>query len=432
MFTPNNHPHRIALNNEVHARPYEALISPERIAYIAVLSNETTRPLDYQQLCRLCERYQHKAPNPDASHFSADVGVFRFKWERHSEFTSYTFFQRGEFTEPFAETVLESLPQDWLDELSTQQTIVAAHAAIQRSAELSPNLETIGAYFTGNFLVGSYVGDNVATAFTDFRIQGDGFSRILVHDNNLGARQAGRMLQRLFEIETYRMMALLAFPLAKEVSTALSQAEKTLVHITSTLAKNIAQDEAVLLDELTTLAAEVENIVSRTNYRFNAAVAYYDLVKRRIVELRETRIQGIQTFNEFMDRRLAPAMNTCDSVARRLEELSARIARASHLLRTRVDIAREQQNQALLASMDRRAHLQLRLQETVEGLSVAAITYYTVGLVGYAVKAVKSLGMPINPDVAIGVAIPVVAIIVALGVRHIRALVTREDGHGDM
>jgi uncharacterized membrane-anchored protein len=240
------------------------------------------------------------------------------------------------------------------------------------------------------------------------------------------------MLQRLFEIETYRMMALLAFPLAKEVSAALAQAEKTLVHITSTLAKNVAQDEAVLLDELTTLAAEVENIVSRTNYRFNAAVAYYDLVKRRIVELRETRIQGIQTFSEFMDRRLAPAMNTCDSVARRLEELSARIARASHLLRTRVDIAREQQNQALLASMDRRAHLQLRLQETVEGLSVAAITYYTVGLVGYAVKAVKSLGVPINSDVAIGLAIPVVAIIVALGVRHIRALVTRDGGHGEM
>lgn len=432
MFTPNNHPHRIALNNEVHARPYEALISPERIAYIAVLSNETTRPLDYQQLCRLCERYQHKAPKPDASHFSADVGAFRFKWERHSEFTSYTFFQRGEFAEPFAETVLESLPQDWLDELSTQQTIVAAHAAIQRSSELTPNIDSIGAYFTGNFIVGSYVGDNVATAFTDFQIQGDGFSRILVHDNNLGARQAGRMLQRLFEIETYRMMALLAFPLAKEVSTALSQAEKTLVHITSTLAKNVAQDEAVLLDELTTLAAEVENIVSRTNYRFNAAVAYYDLVKRRIIELRETRIQGIQTFSEFMDRRLAPAMNTCDSVSRRLEELSARIARASHLLRTRVDIAREQQNQALLASMDRRAHLQLRLQETVEGLSVAAITYYTVGLVGYAVKAVKSLGVPINSDVAIGLAIPVVAIIVALGVRHIRALVTREGGHGDM
>ncbi|MEN9461311.1 MAG: hypothetical protein RIS84_1331, partial [Pseudomonadota bacterium] len=398
----------------------------------AVLSNEATRPLDYQQLCRLCERYQHKAPKPEASHFSADVGAFRFKWERHSEFTSYTFFQRGEFVEPFAETVLESLPQDWLDELSTQQTIVAAHAAIQRSSELTPNIDRIGAYFTGNFLVGSYVGDNVATTFTDFQIQGDGFSRILMHDHNLGARQAGRMLQRLFEIETYRMMALLAFPLAKEVSAALAQAEKTLVHIISTLAKNVAQDEAVLLDELTTLAAEVENIVSRTNYRFNAAVAYYDLVQRRIVELRETRIQGIQTFHEFMDRRLAPAMNTCDSVARRLEELSARIARASHLLRTRVDIAREQQNQALLASMDRRAHLQLRLQETVEGLSVAAITYYTVGLVGYAVKAVKSLGVPINSDVAIGLAIPVVAIIVALGVRHIRALVTRDGGHGEM
>src|SRR3546814_8262212 len=88
-----------------------------------------------------------------------------------------------------------------------------------------------------------------------------------------------------------------------------------------------------------------------------------------------------------MDRRLAPAMRTCESAAGRLETLASRVGRASNLLRTRVDIELEAQNRDVLMSMNRRARLQLRLQETVEGLSVVAISYYVVGLVGYAAKA---------------------------------------------
>jgi uncharacterized membrane-anchored protein len=153
-------------------------------------------------------------------------------------------------------------------------------------------------------------------------------------------------------------------------------------------------------------------------------------VRARIAELRERRIPGLQTIDEFMTRRLAPAMATVDSVARRMSELPERVARASGLLSTRVDIARERQNQALLASMDRRARLQLRLQETVEGLSVAAITYYVVGLVGYAAKALKSAGLGVEPDPVTGIAIPVVAILAALGVRHVRRRIVSAE-HGE-
>ncbi len=166
--------------------------------------------------------------------------------------------------------------------------------------------------------------------------------------------------------------------------------------------------------------------MSASKYRFGAAHAYYQLTRDRIRELREERIPGLQTIGEFMERRLAPAMNTCESVAKRQDELSARIARSSDLLRTRVEIEREQQNLQLLAQMNRRARLQLRLQQTVEGLSVAAITYYAVGLIGYLAKAAKSLGLHVDPDLAVGVSIPVVAVLVALGVRYIRKTVTRD------
>ena len=223
------------------------------------------------------------------------------------------------------------------------------------------------------------------------------------------------------------MFALLALPLAREVGARLAAAERELAGITVLMVTQGAADEPGLLDRLTRLAAEVESELAASSYRFGAARAYYGLVRSRIAELREQRIPGIQTIDEFMQRRLAPAMSTCESVARRQAELSERVARASDLLRTRVDIVREMQNQELLASMNRRARLQLRLQETVEGLSVAAITYYLVGLVGYAAKALKSAGYAVDAEIAMGLSIPLVALLAAVGIRYVRRSVAKEN-----
>jgi len=142
-------------------------------------------------------------------------------------------------------------------------------------------------------------------------------------------------------------------------------------------------------------------------------------VQARIEELRETRIEGVPTIGEFMDRRLAPAMNTCASVAQRQQALAERVAHTNDLLRTRVGILQEQQNSKILESMNARAAQQLRLQQAVEGLSVAAISYYMVGLFNYAGKAAKVAGWPINPDIATGIAVPLFAAGVWLGLRRL-------------
>jgi uncharacterized membrane-anchored protein len=239
--------------------------------------------------------------------------------------------------------------------------------------------------------------------------------------------QAGRVLQRLFEIETYRILALLAFPLAKELAPFLAAREHDLSEIANALTGVAGEaDEAALHERLTRLAAEIESREASNLFRFGAAAAYYDLVRRRIRELRETRIEGLQTFEEFTERRLAPAVATCAAVAGRQEALAERVARVTQLLSTRVEITRERQAFAVLASMNRRAQMQLRLQQTVEGLSVAAITYYVVGLVGYAAKAAKSVGVAVDPDIAMGVAVPVVAALVALGLRRFRLAIARK------
>jgi len=136
--------------------------------------------------------------------------------------------------------------------------------------------------------------------------------------------------------------------------------------------------------------------------------------------MREAPIPGTQMLGEFLQRRLAPAINTVQATAQRLNALSQRIERTSALLRTRVDIAAEAQNQQLLEKLTKGQELQLRLQSTVEGLSIAAISYYVVSLILYAGKAAKAAGWGVNPEILAGVLTPVVVLGIWWATRQIR------------
>ncbi len=420
---PTNHPLRSELNDEVHARPSDSLRAPLRVSYLALYSAPGTRHAEWLHLGELLRRYDRELPGSEASHFSVDLDSFSLRWERHTEFTRYTITVPGAFDDPFAAAALDAVPDDWVAGL-TGQVMVASHGAIVPASDDEPSHEEVGnRYFEGNVLVGSRVGDDAAVALTDFRVRADGFSRFLILDRHLTPRQAGRLVQRIVEIDTYRMMALLALPVARELTPILAGYEQELSQVTTVLESADENDEATLLDRLTRLEAHIESREAENHYRFSAAMAYYELVQRRIGELRELRIKGLQTFGEFTERRLAPAMHTCRAASSRQESLSQHIARANELLATRVDITRERQNQALLESMDRRAKAQFKLQQTVEGLSIAAITYYVVGLIGYLAKGAKALGWKVDYEIAMAVSIPIVVLLTAFGIHHVRRAV---------
>jgi uncharacterized membrane-anchored protein len=424
MPIPANHPQRFALNYELHARPAEAINIPEEASYLALATDPSKRQAEYECIVELCTRYGVTPPASELNHFQVDLGVFRLKWERRTECNSYTFFRQGAFKAPFANPVIDGVPQDWLERLPGQ-VLVAAHVALRKSPKTAPGIDDLAALFDGNLINGSRIGEGVATVVADFRIHADGFSRFLIDDVSLTPLQAGRVVQRLLEIETYLMRALLCFPLARATMPQLVDADQQLAALINEMADVRSEDEPELLDRLTRLAAMVESTISSTHHQILGARAYQRLVERRIAELREGRVEGLPTLREFVERRLLPAMNTCETVARLQETLSERISRASELLRTRVDITLQRQNQAILSTTAKRAKLQLHLQQTVEGLSVAAISYYVVALIGYMVKAIKATGFDINPEIVIGIAIPIVAILAALGIRHIRRTVQR-------
>jgi uncharacterized membrane-anchored protein len=224
------------------------------------------------------------------------------------------------------------------------------------------------------------------------------------------------------------MMALLGLPVAREVGAALVGAERSLADVAERIRHAQPSEEPELLRRLTALAAEIEGLYARTHARFSASAAYFELVERRIEELREERVHNLQTLREFMDRRLHPARQTCAWAARRQQALSERVSRVSNLLRTRVEVEQQLASQALLDAMNRRQKAQLLLQSAVEGLSVAAVTYYGAGLVGYLAKGAQAAGVRVQPELAVAVSIPLIAIAVWLGIRslHRRARATAD------
>jgi uncharacterized membrane-anchored protein len=322
---PADHPQRIELNDEVHARPPQALAAPLRLTYLALVADSALRERQWQQVIDLVRRYGVEPPPEGTTHFSADLGPFRLKWERHTEFSRYKFMVPGSGgADPFASPALAAVPQDWLGGL-VGEVMVATHAALLPASSFAGDYDALALrLFGGNTLVGAAIAGGAATAFTDFRIRPDRFGRLLVLDRNMTPRQAGRMVQRLVEIDTYRIMALLAFPVARALAPAITRSERELAEITTALAAATVADETALLDRLTRLEAEIEGRQADTHYRFGAANAYWSLVDRRIAELREERLPGLQTFREFTERRLAPAIDTCRAVAARQESLSQR------------------------------------------------------------------------------------------------------------
>jgi uncharacterized membrane-anchored protein len=410
------HAARDLLLAEAHARPSSPLAAPALASRIATLSGEAGVEADRAHMAQLCRRLGAPEPGPQARWCALDAGTWRLRWERHTEVSTWSFYRAAEgvAVARFAETALELAPQDWLAGLPGE-VLAAVHIAIASTSGARDGVMAEDA-------VGAVVGGDAAHLMTDFRAGPDGFTRILLIEQHADPALTGRIVQQAFEIETYRLLALLAFPLAGEAARALTtleiEAEAAALQVRE---EGGVDADRALLARLAGLAAQAQALSARTRYRFAAARAYYGLVLERIEQLRESRLEARPTIREFMERRLAPAMRTCAAVADREAGVTAHIARTSQLLNTRVEVAAEVTNANLLRSMNDRAALQVRLQETVEGLSVVAITYYAVGLLGSLFKALEYVDSDFNAVVLTGWSAPVVLALAYWLLRQVKA-----------
>jgi uncharacterized membrane-anchored protein len=410
---------RAELHNEVHARPLPSVPLPAMVVFVAVLNEGVTRDSEWAHLCLLPGQQQLPLQALLGSYLRLTLDGCHLKWERHTEYTRYTIVQPlppGAGLEACSPALplAQCMSPQWLAAIPGRTVAAIELAMVYGELNDTPALVQKAQRWLGSeVIVGSCMGRSVSghahsCAFTDFQLRPCGYERwLVVAPPDTTATRAGRILQRLLELETYRLMALRGMPAARALTPLLNEAEPKLAGLIEQLESVSASDQQ-LLDQLVTLAARLERATAQHDYRFAATRAYEAIVKQRIAELRESAIPGTQTIGEFLQRRLDPAIATVAASAQRLASLSQRVERASGLLRTRVDIATEMQNQQLLAKLTRGQQLQLRLQSTVEGLSIAAISYYVVSLLLYVAKAAKSAGLPLNPEIAAGALIPLV------------------------
>jgi uncharacterized membrane-anchored protein len=323
------------------------------------------------------------------------------------------------------QTALAQVNPQWLAQIPGQ-LINGDHLWVVAEAT-DYRLECLKDILDESQMMGASVAEGTAKVYADYLIKSDGFSRWVVVCDRITPRRLGRTVNRLLEMEAYRMAAMMALPVARQGAFALARSERELAELALAIENIQPEDELALLTRLGRLAGEVESLYAQSHSRLTAASAYFELVDRRIAELREQRLPGLQSFKEFTERRLSPARATCAWAMRRQESLSLRLARVSDLLRTRVEIEQQQSNQALLASMNQRQDLQLQMQATVEGLSVAAISYYIIGLISYLAKGAQKFGWPVNADLTAAIALPFVVFAVWWSVRQLHRRLTHRE-----
>ncbi len=403
-----DHPLRASLSREMHIRGLPRFDAPALALQFVLL-------VDEQQAEQGIALLSHRFPALKAGDrfLAARIGDLHFSWERHTEFMTYSFLAPVEGATLFDLAPFGDVPA-WMADMPGR---------VIRSTQIAmvmdePPSAAIAAHFATDDLIISDVADGHARIWSDFRLHADGFGRLLIHDKGLQGGESSQLVQRLQELGNYRKIALLGLPEAQQATPLLTALEQRLTAITSRVAQKDADADQVL-EQLSALSAELAGIVARTRYRMSATQAYAEICRDRLRRLAVVPVRGYRSLDDFTERRLLPAMRTCDAFTRRLEDLAQRTAWTSALLRTRVDTALARRNRDLLASMDRRTALQLRLQHTVEGLSVVAISYYALGLWHHLKEALELQGwhLPAWIDVAL---FPVTIITVFLGIGQIR------------
>lgn len=414
---PKEYALRHVLNDELHAHPYEPLTPPERLLYLAVLVTPEERHAEDDCLAELAAQMGGGEVSRRGNQIRYSFGALRLKIEQHQEFTRYKFVYYSEQSldsAPFDVSVASLLPEGWLAKIPGRTLTALDICVLPYGEEASHNsmVERYATLFDTNSFTVSQVGRSKGIVLTDFVIRESGLMRMLVLTRATLPSQNGRLLLRLIEMETYRMMALMALPDARNLLHQLPEADQKLTHLTQAIAQSGGVDDEALLEDLTALAADVEQLVAANYRRLSASRAYFDLVFKRLQDLREEPVEKVPSISGVLTRRLEPARTTCESVSRWLSQLSQRVAHASDLLSTRIEVRHERQNQDLLTAMNKRLQLQLRLQQAAELLSVVIFTYYSVNLVAYMVEEMElQMGIEFDPLLFKAITAPVFAAI---------------------
>ena len=421
----------LSFKDELHARPYIKLGNNLRTFHFAYLIKENDEKKSWKYLDNFLRKINfQKLPNEISKYWVAEGKDLTVRYECHTEFISLTLIYPNKIENKnkpklFDENFLNFLPIDFLENFPGDHFLSTWIEMAPSNFNFKP-IDIEEFFYHDNF-AGSNVAEDGANVFMSFKSDrtdflGSGFRRVFIQNKNLRTRRTGRLLQRIVELETYQVLSLLGLPQVRQETLNLSNLEKQITEITKSVSKTAKKnlnkksiaypDYQKDLNELSYVVAKIEEIDSSSNYRLSATAAYYKLVEQRIQDLREERLESFQTNYEFLSRRLQPAIRTTEAFSRRLESLAIRAQRADNLVRTQIEMGVQIQNKNLLESMELRVRAQLRLQETVESLSIVAITYYIVGLLSTLVDPINFNKFFISKTVFLALCVPIILVLI--------------------
>ena len=424
---------RRILSDELHARAFHDFDGAGRfIRFVFLINDDAAGFLAYVNAFLETERSPSIAPESKFARVEFDDYAFRF--ERHTEFLSISFIQKGRMIR--SGLLLEAfdpeavgLPLDWA-RAAPATLFQAIWLEVGAKPPRTLNDARMLAMLDSRAVAANQFSDGAGQLHFAFDIDAAGFSRVALFNSDIPPSRMGRAVQRVVELETYRLLALLGFAAVRDNGGRLGEIEDIVGKLTNELAEQIKLPDGkveTLLSTLTAQAADLEEIYSKTSYRMAATKAYESIMADRIAGLRLTRLIGFQGVRGFLNRRMTPALDSCHAFSERLAQLSARITRAGDLLQTQTEMIIQRQNRDLLTSMNSRTKAQLHLQQTVERLSIAAVTYYGVGLVGYLAKPLPLDRWGIDLIAVKAAFVPVIAFIVWLAIRAVKVRLASEE-----
>jgi len=403
------HPARERLLQEAHRFGYEPVEPPMRIVCLLAMREENEA--ERAHLAKLAATLQ-------ASGARLDEETVRLPWQkgqivvqRHWETMRYLFFlplQENAVRTGIQSDPLADLPRDWIAQIPGEVLVASEVLCLTAGDREDEELLAQAQLAFGAWPAGSAVGRTRTLVFSDFRLH-HGFTRWLVFARSSSAAQVGRTIGRIVEIECYRALALLGLAPARLLLADLPAIEDRIEAVAEALAAGTKPTQEQL-SALLNLGLEIERHFARSAHRFAASRAYFEILQQRLGELAETPLGSLPTLRSFLMRRMEHAVETIHSVERRLAQLSTRISAVAELLRTGISVQQEAQTQRLLAAMERRQRLQLRLQQAAELLSVAIFTYYSAHLAADVAELAAHLaGATIDPLLVRGISAPIFA-----------------------
>jgi len=400
------HPDREGIISETHARPSQSIMGPAVILHLAFRATEDVCDAFFKVLAR-------ENNKTEARHQTGCIDGIVMKLERHTEFMSCTLFQ--ELHDKQQESNLLEFFKNWLPIEKIEILTTLKLTLVKSAREMLKRLPPEHRIFGGRIRNGIEVRSN-------FRPDEDGIINFAIFAKGLSGEEIGRRLQRLMEMETYRTMTLLGLPKARRAGVMLSEYEIALAEYKlPSNGKTKFETDDTLFKKLSELSEKNSALMTETRYRFAASRAYYSLFQQRIMSLEEEKVGDVQTMSGFLRSRLEPAMATIESTAKRQETITDDLSQALVLLRTRIELSLNKGNQALLRSMDKRHDQQLKISQTVEGLSIVAITYYAVGLFSYLLKALATQSwMPFSTTLLTAISVPIIFGLVFVSLRKLR------------